>query len=134
MIYVRYKNKYRLTNSSDKKYKLYVGANVDVKMLEVLESSTWKIKIGDNTKIDYILLMGDNIKIGSNCIIGGLFLKSNITIHNKCKIGNEVRLGNNVKILPGCEIGNKVVIGDNCVIEPNTKINDNETILKEYEY
>ena len=87
------------------------------------------------------ILIGTNVKIGSNCSIGhNTIIESNVVIGDNCSIGSNViirntLIKNNVSILDGCVIGKKgfgffpsknrniryphigiVIIEDNCEI------------------
>ena len=87
------------------------------------------------------ILIGKNVKIGSDCSIGhNTIIESNVVIGNNCSIGSNViirntLIKNNVSILDGCVIGKKgfgffpsknrniryphigiVIIEDNCEI------------------
>ena len=87
------------------------------------------------------ILIGKNVKIGSNCSIGhNTIIESNVVIGDNCSIGSNViirntLIKNNVSILDGCVIGKKgfgffpnkdgniryphigiVIIEDNCEI------------------
>ena len=87
------------------------------------------------------ILIGKNVKIGSNCSIGhNTIIESNVVIGDNCSIGSNVIIrntiiNNNVSILDGCVIGKKgfgffpskdgnmryphigiVIIEDNCEI------------------
>ena len=59
------------------------------------------------------ILIGKNVKIGSNCSIGhNTIIESNVVIGDKCSIGSNViirntLIKNNVSILDGCVIGKK---------------------------
>jgi UDP-3-O-[3-hydroxymyristoyl] glucosamine N-acyltransferase len=102
-----------------------------------IEKTPYKnsIKHGHN------ILIGKNVKIGSNCSIGhNTIIESNVVIGNNCSIGSNVIIRNtlikdNVSILDGCVIGKKgfgffpstskniryphigiVIIEDNCEI------------------
>ncbi|MDB9832045.1 UDP-3-O-(3-hydroxymyristoyl)glucosamine N-acyltransferase [Candidatus Pelagibacter sp.] len=66
-----------------------------------------KVKFGKNT------LIGNNIKIGENCLIGhNTIIESNVNIGDNCSIGSNVIIRNtiiknDVSILDGCVIGKK---------------------------
>ena len=87
------------------------------------------------------VLIGKNVKIGSNCLIGhNTIIESNVVIGDNCSIGSNVIIRNtiiknNVSILDGCVVGKKgfgffpskngniryphigiVIIEDNCEI------------------
>jgi len=93
------------------------------------------------------ILIGKNVKIGSNCSIGhNSIIESNVVIGDNCSIGSNVIIRNtfiknNVSILDGCVIGKKgfgffpskegniryphigmVIIEDNCEIGCGTTI------------
>ena len=59
------------------------------------------------------ILLGRNVKIGSNCSIGhNTIIESNVVIGNNCSIGSNVIIRNtimkdNISILDGCVIGKK---------------------------
>ncbi len=100
-------------------------------------------KTSFNNSVDHgqNILIGNNVKIGSNCSIGhNTIIESNVVIGNNCSIGSNVIIRstvikNNVSILDGCVIGKKgfgffpskdrniryphigiVIIEDNCEI------------------
>ena len=64
-----------------------------------------KTIINENTKIDNLVHIAHNVKIGKNCIITA-----------KCQIAGSVKIGNNVWLSPSSSIINKVTINDNAFI------------------
>ena len=102
------------------------------------------------------VIVGKNIKIGSNCSIGhNTIIESNVVIGDNCSIGSNViirntLIKNNVSILDGCVIGKKgfgffpnknkniryphigiVIIEDNCEVGSGSTI---DGLFIEYNY
>ena len=83
-----------------------INQNVHVGNNSCIVSGTFnKTIINDNTKIDNLVHIYNNVKIGKNFIITA-----------KCQIEGSVNIGNNVWLSPSSSIINKVSINDNAFI------------------
>jgi len=78
----------------------HIGNNTCIVM-----STFDKTIIGKNTKIDNLVHIAHNVKIGNNCIITA-----------KCQIAGSVLIGNNVWLSPSSTIKNKVSLKDNVFV------------------
>ena len=79
----------------------------------------YKFKHGENFKIGYYNVIGDNITFGNNVTVGHhCIIEDNVTV------GNNVILQGNIKIAAGC------VIEDNCILKHGTILTNN-VLLKE---
>ena len=79
---------------------VWIGSNVSVDRGTIGDTL-----IGDNTKIDNLVQIGHNVKIGQSCI-----LVSGVAIAGTATIGNNVSIGGQVGIV------GHITIGDNCLI------------------
>ena len=95
---------------------VYVGDNTCIAK-SLFKSSTY---IGEGTKIDNLVNISHNVRVGSNSVITGHTM-----------IAGSVSIGDNVWIAPNCTILNRISIGDNthigigCVVSksvPNNSI------------
>lgn len=82
--------------------------------------------IGAGTIISPEVRLGENVKIGCNCVIQG-----NISIGNNTRIWNNVTIINNVVIGEFCEIQSGSVIGHDGFAW-NEDINHNKTMIKHF--
>ena len=62
--------------------------------------------IGDGTKLDNLVQIGHNVKIGNHCVIA-----AHCGIGGSVKIGNWVQIGAQVGIAPHCKVGDGAKIG-----------------------
>lgn len=77
-----------------------IGQNVIIDRAKVNET-----RIGQGTKIDSLVHIGHNVKIGKNCIIIA-----------QCGIAGSVQLGNNVILAGQVGIKDHIKIGDNAIV------------------
>lgn len=80
-----------------------------------------KSNIGMSLRLPHAtgIVIGDNVKIGNNCII-----YQNVTI-GKSKSDDYPVIGNNVTIYAGSVLIGKIKIGDNVIIGANSVVNKN---------
>ena len=78
-----------------------VGANTTIDRA-ALETTS----IGDGTKIDNLVMVGHNVRIGKNS-----FLVSQVGISGSCTLGDNVTLAGQVGLAGHLRIGNNVTIG-----------------------
>jgi len=92
-----------------------IGANCTI-----ARGKTGETRIGQGTKIDCLVHIGHNVKIGKNCII-----IAQVGIGGSCKIGNSVILAGQVGVKDHIEIGdNSIVYAKSALfksIPPNAK-------------
>ena len=63
-------------------------------------------KIGNGTKIWAFVQIGENVKIGKNCVIGnGAYIDRNVVIGNNVKVHNKALLYDGLIIEDNCFIG-----------------------------
>ncbi|MFH1612320.1 MAG: UDP-3-O-(3-hydroxymyristoyl)glucosamine N-acyltransferase [bacterium] len=110
-----------------------IGSNVSIDRA-TLDSTI----IGKGTKIDNLVQIGHNVKIGENCIIAGM-----VGIAGSVKIGNNVILGGQAGISDHVEIGDNVIAGSRSGIIKNIPANtvvsgfparEHRKVLKEKAY
>jgi len=72
-----------------------------------------ELKFKDKIQYGHNVLVGDNVKIGKNCLLGhNTIIEKNVSIGSNCSIGSNTIIRNtiienNVSILDGCVIGKK---------------------------
>ena len=74
--------------------------------------------IGKNSKLDNLIQIAHNVKIGSSCLIA-----AGVAIAGSTKIGNNVSIGGQVGIIGHLKIGNNVLIGAKSLVTKS--FNDN---------
>lgn len=74
--------------------------------------------IGKRTKIDNLVHVAHNVKIGSDCIVVAQSL-----IAGSCKIGNNVYIAMSASIRNGIEIGKNAIIGMGAVVTKSVPAN-----------
>ena len=77
--------------------------------------------IGAGTKIDNLVMIAHNVKIGKRCI-----LAAQVGIAGSCSVGDDTILAGQVGIASGVKVGNRVIATSKCGI-PNT-VPDGETV------
>ncbi len=88
-----------------------IGANVTID-----RATTGKTIIGSGTKIDNLVHIAHNVKIGKNCII-----IAQVGIAGSCKIGNSVTLAGQAGIADHIEIGDNAIIAAQSGVIGNIK-------------
>ena len=96
-----------------------LGNNVEIGSNTTIDrAAIGKTSIGNNTKIDNLVMIAHNVQVGENTII-----VSQVGIAGSTKIGNRVTLGGQVGIVGHITVGDNVMVGAksgiNGNIEPN---------------
>jgi len=94
-----------------------IGANVCIDKA-TLDSTI----IGKGTKIDNLVYIAHNVKIGKNCVIVG-----NSSFAGSCVLGDNVFVGMSVTIRDGIKIGKNSIIGMGSVVTKN--VSPNVTVM-----
>ena len=118
-----------------------IGKNCFIKPGSIIGGSGFGFTIKDKIEIVHIgnVLIGDNVKIGSNvCIdraaIDSTIISNNVRIDNLVQIAHGVKIGNGsiiaaqTGIAGGAEIGINCIMGGQVGIAGHIKISDNVTI------
>jgi len=83
-----------------------IGDNVEIgSNVTIDRATTGKTVIGEGTKIDNLVQIGHNVKIGKNCIIVA-----------QVGIAGSSRIGNNVTLAGQAGIADHIEIGDNAIV------------------
>jgi UDP-3-O-[3-hydroxymyristoyl] glucosamine N-acyltransferase len=101
-------------------YSVEIGNNVEIGAnSNIARGSYTDTVIGDGTKIDALVHIGHNAKIGKNCIIvAGAVVGGSTQIGDNCWIGmnaslkNRIKVGNGVIVGAGSYVSNDVNDGD----------------------
>ena len=96
-----------------------IGNNVEIGSNTTIDrAAIGKTSIGNNTKIDNLVMIAHNVQVGENTII-----VSQVGIAGSTKIGNKVTLGGQVGIVGHITVGNNVMVGAKSGISGNVKDN-----------
>lgn len=96
-----------------------IGNNVEIGANTTIDrAAIGKTSIGNNTKIDNLVMIAHNVQVGENTII-----VSQVGIAGSTKIGNKVTLGGQVGIVGHITVGNNVMVGAKSGISGNVKDN-----------
>jgi len=99
-----------------------IGNNVEIGSNTTIDrAAIGKTCIGNNTKIDNLVMIAHNVQIGENTII-----VSQVGIAGSTKIGNKVTLGGQVGVVGHITVGNNVMVGAKSGISGNLK--DNQVV------
>ncbi len=94
-----------------------VGDNVEIGACTSIDRGTLSsTRIGGNTKIDDLVMIGHNVVIGENCMICG-----QVGIAGSATIGNRVVLAGQVGVADHIKIGDDVVVGATSAVGMNLK-------------
>ena len=96
-----------------------IGNNVEIGSNTTIDrAAIGKTSIGNNTKIDNLVMIAHNVQIGENSII-----VSQVGIAGSTKIGNRVTLGGQVGVVGHITVGDNVMVGAKSGINGNLKGN-----------
>ncbi len=96
-----------------------IGNNVEIGANTTIDrAAIGKTSIGNNTKIDNLVMIAHNVQVGESTII-----VSQVGIAGSTKIGNKVTLGGQVGIVGHITVGNNVMVGAKSGISGNVKDN-----------
>ena len=96
-----------------------IGNNVEIGSNTTIDrAAIGTTKIGNNTKIDNLVMIAHNVQVGENTII-----VSQVGIAGSTKVGNRVTLGGQVGIVGHITIGDNVMVGAKSGISGNVKDN-----------
>lgn len=110
------------------------GTNVEIGYYTVIGNQGFSIarhKDGTPYQVPHYggVIIGDNVRIGSNCCIDRgtkphtpTRIANNVMIDNLVHIGHNARIGDGTIIVAGAVIGGSSVIGKNCYIGENVSI------------
>jgi UDP-3-O-[3-hydroxymyristoyl] glucosamine N-acyltransferase len=132
----------RLPNGALEKFPhlkgVIIGDNVDISSsCQIARGSLSDTVIGDGTKLDALVYVAHNVKIGRNCLLaGGAKIGGTTKISDQCWIGlnctikQKVRIGNNAIVAAGAVVLHDVVDGDIVAGVPAKSIKDKVTTDK----
>ena len=132
----------RLPNGTLEKFPhlkgVIIGDNVDISSsCQIARGSLSDTVIGDGTKLDALVYVAHNVKIGRNCLLaGGAKIGGTTKIGDQCWIGlnctikQKVRIGNNAIVAAGAVVLHDVVDGDIVAGVPAKSIKDKVTTDK----
>ena len=96
-----------------------IGNNVEIGSNTTIDrAAIGKTSIGNNTKIDNLVMIAHNVQVGENTII-----VSQVGIAGSTKIGNKVTLGGQVGVVGHITVGDNVMVGAKSGINGNVKDN-----------
>ncbi|MBR3653891.1 MAG: UDP-3-O-(3-hydroxymyristoyl)glucosamine N-acyltransferase [Elusimicrobia bacterium] len=96
-----------------------LGNNVEIGSNTTIDrAAIGKTSIGNNTKIDNLVMIAHNVQVGENTII-----VSQVGIAGSTKIGNRVTLGGQVGIVGHITVGDNVMVGAKSGISGNLENN-----------
>jgi UDP-3-O-[3-hydroxymyristoyl] glucosamine N-acyltransferase len=132
----------RLPNGALEKFPhlkgVIIGDNVDISSsCQIARGSLSDTVIGDGTKLDALVYVAHNVKLGRNCLLaGGAMIGGTTKIGDQCWIGlnctikQKVRIGNNAIVAAGAVVLHDVVDGDIVAGVPAKSIKDKVTTDK----
>jgi UDP-3-O-[3-hydroxymyristoyl] glucosamine N-acyltransferase len=75
--------------------------------------------IGSGTKIDNLVQIAHNVKIGKNCVIAAQTgISGSVTIEDNCTIGGQVGFGDHVLVKSGAVIGSQAGVLPGKIVRP----------------
>ncbi len=96
-----------------------IGNNVEIGSNTTIDrAAVGKTSIGNNTKIDNLVMIAHNVQVGENTII-----VSQVGIAGSTKIGNRVTLGGQVGVVGHITVGDNVMVGAKSGINGNLEPN-----------
>ncbi len=96
-----------------------LGNNVEIGSNTTIDrAAIGKTSIGNNTKIDNLVMIAHNVQVGENTII-----VSQVGIAGSTKIGNRVTLGGQVGVVGHITVGDNVMVGAKSGISGNLENN-----------
>ncbi len=96
-----------------------LGNNVEIGSNTTIDrAAIGKTSIGNNTKIDNLVMIAHNVQVGENTII-----VSQVGIAGSTKIGNRVTLGGQVGVVGHITVGDNVMVGAKSGINGNLEPN-----------
>lgn len=76
-------------------------------------------RIGEGTKIDNLVQVGHNVKIGKRCVIAAQTgISGSVTIEDDCVIGGQVGFGDHVHVQSGAVIGSQAGVLPGKIVRP----------------
>lgn len=132
----------RLPNGALEKFPhlkgVIIGDNVEISSsCQIARGSLSDTVIGDGTKLDALVYVAHNVKIGRNCLLaGGAMIGGTTKIGDQswiglnCTIKQKVRIGNNAIVAAGAVVLHDVVDGDIVAGVPAKSIKDKVTTDK----
>ena len=92
-----------------------IGDDVEIGANTAIDNGTIRAtEIGDGTKLDNLVHIGHNVRIGKNCILAG-----------QCGISGSVDIGNHVVLGGQCGVVDNIFIGDRAIATGASKILSN---------
>lgn len=88
--------------------KVIIGKNVEIRANTCIDKGLFADRntiIGDNTKINTLVMIGHGVQIGESCLI-----------HTCASISGSSKIGDNVWVSPNASIINGTVVGDDALI------------------
>ncbi len=113
---------------------------------QIERGSSDHVQFGENVEIGFYTCIGvgatrltptrigDNVKIGSFCILyGNVTIDSNVTIGDYCLVSHGTKIGNKTRVLYGAKLFDSVRVGERCIIgsdlSDRTIVEDEVTFL-----
>ena len=91
-----------------------IGANTCVDRGALSET-----RIGEGTKIDNLVQVGHNVRIGRRCVIAAQTgISGSTIIEDDCVIGGQVGFGDHVRVLSGAVIGSQAGVLPGKIVRP----------------
>ena len=90
-----------------------IGDHVEIGSNSAVDRATIEeTQIGEGTKIDNLVHVAHNVRIGKHCLIcGQVGIAGSAVIGDRCILGGQVGVGEHVKIGDNCLIGGKSLVG-----------------------
>jgi UDP-3-O-[3-hydroxymyristoyl] glucosamine N-acyltransferase len=89
-----------------------IGENVEIGEGSVIHRGRWRdTEIGDGTKIDALVFVAHNVKVGRHCLlVAGCKLAGSVTV------GDEAIVGLGALVIPGKTVGDRAIVGAGAVV------------------
>ena len=76
-------------------------------------------RVGEGSKIDNLVQVGHNVKIGKRCVIAAQTgISGSVTIEDDCVIGGQVGFGDHVRVQSGAVIGSQAGVLPGKIVRP----------------